>query len=90
VLSYYLLFRVKEKFAIYAAVPMTLVMLLMGSMNLFAGAENFKIFVYTVTINPSIYYGLLVVIVSANLLVQLALKRMVANPQNTAQLRLVS
>jgi hypothetical protein len=77
VLSYYLLFKIKEKYSIYAAVPMTAVMLLMGAMNLFAGAENFKIFVYTVTINPQIYYGLLGLIIVANLTVQLALKRMV-------------
>ena len=60
---------------------MTAVMLYMGSMNLFAGAENLKIFVYTVTINPSIYYGLLGLIIAVNLTVQLALKRVVANPK---------
>jgi hypothetical protein len=81
VLSYFLLFRIKEKFSLYAAIPMTAIMLAMSSMNLFAGAQNFKIFVYTVTINPSIYYGLLGVIVVANLTVQLALKRMVAHPK---------
>lgn len=78
VLSYYLLFKVKEKIAMYAAIPMTAVMLIMGSMNLFAGAENFKIFVYTVTINPQIYYGLLVLIITVNLTVQLALKHVAA------------
>ncbi|XHH08970.1 MAG: hypothetical protein ACFCUE_15610 [Candidatus Bathyarchaeia archaeon] len=83
VLSYYLLFRVKEKISMFAAVPMTTVMLLMGSMNLFAGAENLKIFVYTVTINPTVYYGLLALIVTVNFTVQLALKRMVA-PQKIA------
>jgi hypothetical protein len=88
ILSYYLLFKVKESISMYAAVPMTVVMLLMGSMNLFAGAENFKIFVYTVTINPSIYYGLLAVIVATNLVIQLALKRMVTNQQNNSQLGL--
>jgi hypothetical protein len=77
VLSYYLLFKIKEKYSIYAAVPMTAVMLMMGSMNLFAGAENFKIFVYTVTINPQIYFGLLALIIMVNLTVQLALKRIV-------------
>ncbi len=80
-LSYFLLFKIKEKISLYAALPMTAVMLMMGSMNLFAGAENFKIFVYTVTINPAIYYGLLAMIVVANLTVQLALKRMVATPK---------
>jgi hypothetical protein len=77
VLSYYLLFKIKEKYSIYAAVPMTAVMLMMGSMNLFAGAENFKIFVYTVTINPQIYLGLLALIIMVNLTIQLALKRIV-------------
>ncbi len=85
VLSYYLLFKVKEKIATCAAIPMTAVMLMMGSMNLFAGAENFKIFVYTVTINPSIYYVLLALIVATNLLVQVALKRVVT-PQSNLKL----
>jgi hypothetical protein len=82
VLSYFLLFRMKEKLSLYAAIPMTAVMLGMGSMNLFAGAQNFKIFVYTVTINPSIYYGLLGLIIAANLAVQIALKRMAAAPSS--------
>jgi hypothetical protein len=81
VLTYFLLFKMKENLSLYASVPMTAVMLYMGSMNLFAGAQNFKIFVYTVTINPSIYYGLLGLIITANFAVQLALKRMVANPK---------
>ena len=80
-LSYFLLFKKKENISLYAAIPMTAVMLYMGSMNLFAGAENLKIFVYTVTINPSIYYGLLGLIIAVNLTVQLALKRVVAAPK---------
>jgi hypothetical protein len=82
VLSYFLLFRVKEKVSLYASIPMTAVMLYMGSMNLLAGAENFKIFVYTVTINPSIYYSLLAMILAVNFTIQLALKRVLTHPKN--------
>ena len=75
VLSYYLLFRMKESIALYASIPMTAVMLGMGAMNLIAGAQNYKVFMYTVTISTYVYYGLLALIISVNLAIQLTLKR---------------
>jgi len=50
VFSYILLFKKKEKVALYAVVPLTLVTLGMGAMNLFAGAQNFQVFVDTTSI----------------------------------------
>jgi hypothetical protein len=75
VLSYYLLFRMKESIALYASIPMTAVMLGMGAMNLIAGAENYRVFMYTVTISTDAYYGLLALIIMVNLAIQLSLKR---------------
>lgn len=75
VLSYVLLFKIKESISLYAALPMTMVALGMGSMNLIAGAQNFKVFVYTATITNSAYYGLLALIITINLAVQLTLRR---------------
>jgi hypothetical protein len=45
-LSYVLLFRMKEKISFYAAVPMTVVAVYMGLMNLHAGTLNLQIVVY--------------------------------------------
>ncbi len=87
VLSYFLLFKVKEGISLYAAVPMTMVMLAMGSMNLIAGAENFKVFVYTVTISTDVYYGLLALIITVNLAIQLSLKHMFAQPRASLSLK---
>ncbi len=76
VLSYYLLFKMKESIALYASIPMTAVMLGMGALNLIAGAQNYKVFMYTVAISTDAYYGLLALIISMNLAIQLTLKRM--------------
>jgi len=75
VLSYCLLFKMKESISLYASIPMTAVMLGMGAMNLIAGAENYKVFMYTVTISTDVYYGLLALIITVNLAIQLTLKR---------------
>ena len=87
VFSYILLFRMKEKISLYAALPLTLITLGMGMMNLVAGAQNFQVFVDTAFIASGVRYGLLVLIVTLNLAVPLTLKRMVAQPKRSLNLK---
>ncbi len=75
VFSYVLLFRMKESVSFYAAIPLTLVTLGMGAMNLVAGAENFQVFVDTAALATGVRYELLALVVTANLIVPLALRR---------------
>jgi len=77
VFSYVLLFKMNEKISLYAAVPLTLITLGMGMMNLVAGAQNFQVFVDTAFLASGVRYGLLALIVTANLAVPLTLKRLV-------------
>lgn len=86
VLSYFSLFKIREKLSLYTSTLMTIVMLYMGSMNLIAGAQNFKVFVYTVTIAPNIYYVLLALIITVNLAIQLTLKHILSQPKQTLNL----
>jgi hypothetical protein len=64
-LSYILLFRIKEKIAVYAAVPVTFVALCMGLMNLNAGTLNIAIFTGTASVAAEVGYGLLALIIVA-------------------------
>ncbi|MCW3996092.1 MAG: hypothetical protein NWE98_08105 [Candidatus Bathyarchaeota archaeon] len=73
--AYVLLFKFKEKFSFYAAVPLTLVTLGMGTMNLVAGAQNFQVFVMTASLATEARYGLLSLILALNFLVPLVLRR---------------
>jgi len=77
IFSYILLFKIKESIALYATIPLTLLTLGMGMMNLMAGAQNFQVFVDTAALATGVQYGLLALIITVNLTVPLALKRMV-------------
>jgi len=77
VFSYVLLFRMKESVSFYAAIPLTLVTLGMGAMNLVAGAENFQVFVDTAALATGVRYELLALVVAVNLIVPLALRRVI-------------
>ena len=81
IFSYVLLFKIKESFTLYAAIPLTLITLGMGAMNLLAGAQNFQVFVDTATLASGVRYGLLALIITVNLTVPFALKRMVTQPK---------
>jgi hypothetical protein len=67
ILTYVLLFRVKERISVYAAIPMTLVVLCMGSMNLNAGIGNFNFFLTSACLPTGIRYNLLAIILLADL-----------------------
>ena len=86
VFSYVLLFRMKEKTAFYAALPLTLITLGMGTMNLVAGAQNFQVFVDTAYLASAVRYDLLALILIANLAILLTLKRMVTQPKPSLNL----
>jgi len=77
VFSYVLLFKIKESVSLYAAIPLTLLTLGMGGMNLMAGAQNFQVFLDTAKLATGIGCGLLAVIGTICLMVPFALKRAV-------------
>ena len=77
VFAYILLFKMKESIAFYASIPLTLITLGMGVMNLMAAAQNFQVFVDTAMLATGIQYGLLSLIITVNLTVPFALKRTV-------------
>ncbi len=79
--SYVLLFRMKEKLCIYAAIPLTLVTLGMGTMNLIAGAQNFNVFVDTASLASGIRFGLLALVLALDLAVPLAIYRTLPQPK---------
>jgi hypothetical protein len=81
VFAYILLFKMKESFTLYAAIPLTLITLGMGAMNLTAGAQNFQVFVDTAMLATGVRYGLLTLIITVNLTVPFALKRTVTQPK---------
>lgn len=81
VCSYVLLFKIKESVAFYGAVPLTLVTLGMGAMNLLAGAQNFQVFVDTAALAVGVRFGLLAVVGTVCLTVPFALKRTVTQPK---------
>jgi hypothetical protein len=80
VFSYVLLFRLKERISLYAAIPLTLVTLSMSLQNLIAGAQNFQVFVHTASLSPSLVVGLLPLLVVLNVSVPLMLKRKLTQP----------
>ncbi len=84
VFSYVLLFKFKENIAFYAAVPLTMVTVGMGTMNLVAGAQNFQVFVDTAALATGVRFGLLAVVGTVCLMVPLALKRTVTSPNQAA------
>ena len=77
VFAYILLFKMKENIAFYASIPLTLITLGMGVMNLMAAAQNLQVFVDTTMLATGIRYGLLSLIITVNLTVPFALKRTV-------------
>jgi hypothetical protein len=83
-LSYVLLFRLKEHMALQAAIPFTLVTLAMSSMNLFAGAQNFQVFVDTAALGSNVRLELLVALATFNLAIPVTIKHMA----NQAKIRL--
>lgn len=87
VFSYILLFKMKEKVSLYAAIPLTLITLGMGTMNLIAGAQNFQVFVDTAALETGIRYSLLLLIVTVNLVTPLGLRNLITKPKSGLNLK---
>jgi hypothetical protein len=66
-LSYVLLFRLKQRVSLYAAVPVTIVALMMGLMNLNAGAQNFKFYIITAWLPLNMRSSLLAIVLASDL-----------------------
>lgn len=81
IFSYLLLFRLKGKVPLYAAIPLTVLTLVMGSMNLMAGAQNFQVFVDTAALATGIRFNVLSVLVILNVAVPLMLNRLTIMPK---------
>jgi hypothetical protein len=81
VFSYVLLYKIKERVALYAAALMMLVTLGMSAMNLMAGAQNFQVFMNTTALATGVRYVLLALVGAACLAVPFAVKRMVNQPK---------
>jgi hypothetical protein len=75
IFSYALLFRFKEKISFYAAIPLTTLTIAMGMMNLFAGAQNFQVFVHTATMATNLRFGFFTAITAVDLIVPTLLTR---------------
>jgi hypothetical protein len=79
--SYVLLFKMKESVAFYCAVPLTLLTLGMGTLNLMAAAQNFQVFVDTAALATGVRFGLLAMVCTVCLAVPFTLKRTVTQPK---------
>jgi hypothetical protein len=77
-----LLFRIKENISFYAAIPLTMISMSMSLMNLFAGAQNFQVFVHTATLAASVRLEVIALIAALNLFVTFAVSRKSANPES--------
>jgi hypothetical protein len=66
ILTYVLLFKIKQKTSLCAAIPITVIALLMGSMNLNAGLGNFRIFLIFASVPTAIRYNLLAIILAVD------------------------
>jgi hypothetical protein len=79
-LSYILLFRIREDVAFYAAVPITVVALFMGLMNLHAGTLNLGFFAGAASPAAELGYGFLALILG----VGFVFPRLFMRPQPTS------
>ena len=87
--SYVLLFRLKENISFYAAIPLTMLSLSMSLMNLFAGAQNFQVFVHTATLAANVRFELIAVTAALNLVIPLVLTRKMLHPKPQLSIKTV-
>jgi hypothetical protein len=80
-LSHVLLFRLKGNFPLYTAIPFTMLTLAMASMNLFAGAQNFQVFVNTALLASNVRLDLVASIAALDVAAPVALQYLVMRPR---------
>jgi hypothetical protein len=85
--SYVLLFRLKGKAPLYAAIPFTLLTLAMAFMNLFAGAQNFQVFVDTAALASSARFNLVASFAAFDLAIPLTLRYIATHPKQQLALK---
>ena len=66
VMTYVLLFKIKQKSSIYVGIVLSAVMLGMGALNFDAGAQNLRVFLATAHIMPELRFNLLTVVLAAD------------------------
>jgi hypothetical protein len=79
--SYVLLFKLRDNIALYAAIPLTMLTMSMSVMNLFAGAQNFQIFVQTTSLSSGLRFELISLVAAVNLAVPIVLSRRMRQPK---------
>jgi hypothetical protein len=79
--SYVLLFKLRDNIALYAAIPLTMLTMSMSVMNLFAGAQNFQIFVQTASLSSGLRFELISLVAAVNLAVPIVLSRRMRQPK---------
>jgi hypothetical protein len=89
VFSYVLLFKLKGQVCLYVVCALTVLTLMMGSMNLAAGINSFGVFVATAHLASEVRFGLLALVASLDLAVPLALRSMISQPKNSLKIRLL-
>jgi hypothetical protein len=86
-LSYVLLFRLKGNFPLYTAIPFTMITLAMASMNLFAGAQNYQVFVGSAVLALSVRFDLLTSIAVLDVGVPVALRYLIMHPKQQLSIK---
>jgi hypothetical protein len=89
ILTYFLLFRMKQKTSLFAAAAMSAVALAMGSMNLVAASGNLRLSLLVSMLPSAIRNDLLAIVVSVNIVFSMALVT-VARRQFVAKQRSLS
>jgi hypothetical protein len=87
--SYLLLFKLKGKAPLYAAIPFTVLTLAMSSMNLLAGAQNFQVFVETAALASNARLGLVASLAAFDLAIPLTLRYLATHPKQQLALKAV-
>ncbi len=81
IFAYVLLFKFKDKIAVYSAIPLSLLTLFMGSLNMLAGAQNFGVFVTTAFLATNLRFDFFVVIAAFDIAVPLVLAGLTSPPK---------
>ncbi len=76
-LSYVLLFKIRQNVSFYGAIPMTIILLFMSMMNLHAGTQNFQIFTGDNIVATEIRYGLFTFVIAAGVSLPIVLREIV-------------
>jgi uncharacterized membrane protein len=79
VFAYLLLFRIKEKHSLYAALPLTLLTLAMIFINIFGEAQNFQVFIDTAIVAEAVRSDLFSLLATMDLVVPMILFWIVAH-----------